>query len=82
MSAKSRSKKNRRAVTSVDVDWLDAMNVHCRALETVGGLLAAATECEGAQPPTPELVAGAGALVLREVEAVRALADGKGKAGR
>ena len=52
------------------------------ALAGVGGLLLAATERKGAESPPPELLAGAGVLLLREVEAVRALADGKGKVGR
>jgi hypothetical protein len=77
-----RSRKQTRRAAPVDVDWLDAMHERCLALETVGGLLLAATEREGAESPRPELVAGAGALVLREVEAVRALADAAGKAAR
>jgi hypothetical protein len=53
------------------VEWLDAMNDSCRALETLGLALAAATEQKEAMPP--ELGAGLAELILREVEAVRDL---------
>jgi hypothetical protein len=64
------------------VDWLDAMNDSCRALETLGLALVTATERAGAEPLRPELGAGLGALILREVEAVRNLTDEAGKEAR
>jgi hypothetical protein len=75
------SQKRRRAVWP-GVDWIDAMHERCRALETLGGLLVTATEGEGAEALRPELVAGAGDLLLRQVEAVRDLIDDLRKEAR
>jgi len=77
----SRKKRVRRAAWP-GVDWQDAMNDSCRALETLGLALVTATERAGAEPLRPELGAGLGALILREVEAVRDLTDEAGKAAR
>ena len=76
------SRKRRRRTAGLDVEWLDAMNDSCRALETLGLALVTATEHAGAEPLRPELGAGLGALILREVEAVRNLTDELGKEAR
>ncbi len=78
----SRKNRVRRRAAWPGVDWLDAMNESCRALETLGLALVTATERAGAEPLRPELGAGLGALILREVEAVRDLTDSLGKEAR
>ena len=75
------SRKRRRADWP-GVEWLDAMNDSCRALETLGLALVTATEHAGAEPLRPELGAGLVALILREVEAVRNLTGEVGKEAR
>jgi hypothetical protein len=74
------SHKKRRRAARLDVDWLDAMNDSCRALETLGLALVAAMERPETLPPA--LGTGLGELVLREVQAVRNLTDNLGKAAR
>ena len=64
------------------MDWLDAMNDSCRALETLGLALAVATESAGAETLPAELGAGLGALILREVETVRDLTGEARKAAQ
>ena len=77
----SRKKRFRRRATSwPGVEWLDAMNKSCRALETLGLALAVTAEQTEAMPP--ELGAGLGELILREVEAVRNLTGEARKAAR
>ena len=76
------SRKRRRRTARPGVEWVDAMNDSCRALETLGLALVTATEHAGAEPLRPELGAGLGALILREVEAVRNLTDEVGKEAR
>jgi hypothetical protein len=65
--------RKRRQAARLDVDWLDAMNDSCRALETFGLALGAAAERAETQPA--ELWTGLGELILREVETVRNLTD-------
>jgi hypothetical protein len=68
------SKKNRprpprrRAAACPDVDWRDAMNVHCWHLGTLAGLL----EVCG-QPLEPEMLEGIGHVIGQDVEAMKAL---------
>ena len=56
------------------------MNKSCRALETLGLALAVTAEQTEAMPP--ELGAGLGELILREVESVRNLTGEVGKEAR
>jgi len=76
----SRKKRFRHRATRPGVEWLDAMNKSCRALETLG--LALAVTAEQAEAMPPELGAGLGELILREVEAVRDLTGEARKAAR
>jgi hypothetical protein len=64
------------------MDWVDAMNDSCRALEALGLALVTATERAGAEPLRPELGTGLGELILREVQAVRNLTGEVGKGAR
>ena len=76
----SRKKRFHHRATRPGVEWLDAMNKSCRALETLGLALAVTAEQTEAMPP--ELGAGLGELILREVEAVRDLTGEARKAAR
>ena len=78
----SRKTRVRRRAAWPGVDWLDAMNDRCRALETLGLALVTATEHAGAEPLPAELGTGLGELILREVRAVRDLTDSLGKGAR